>query len=165
MAIAPLLLPPLAVFVLAAALVLYTAICLLQNYRAALRIGLPIRIIPICHINPIWMLLDRRVLSIVRKLPFSDNNFTRYNYRGWEMDDRLRTHQELGDAFVMVSPGRIWLYIANPDTLTDVFRRRLDFPRCVELTGMAIPLLFFHKHRFTDTSPWRRCRDSQRLWT
>jgi hypothetical protein len=91
------------------------------------------------------MLLDRRVLSIVRKLPFSDNNFTRYNYRGWEMDDRLRTHQELGDAFVMVSPGRIWLYIANPDTLTDVFRRRLDFPRCVELTGMSHSLPFLPK--------------------
>lgn len=57
------------------------------------------------------------------------------------MDDRCRSHETMGDAFVLVTPRRNWLYIANPDTIMDVFRRRTDFPRCLELTGVyTIPL-------------------------
>lgn len=115
---------------------LYSSFYLLRNYTKARKIGLPIRIIPISHTNPFWMLVDRRILSIVKRLPFGDNSFTRYNYRAWELADRYRSHQEMGDAFIIVTPGRNWLYISNPDTLTDVFRRRSDFPRCLELTGM-----------------------------
>ncbi|KAI7775546.1 hypothetical protein LA080_006695 [Diaporthe eres] len=38
------------------------------------------------------------------------------------------------DVFMMVTPGRNWLYIANPDSLMDMFRRRSEFPQCIELT-------------------------------
>lgn len=109
---------------------------LARNYIKATKIGLPIRVIPISHTNPFWMLVDRKIISIIKRLPFGNNSFTRYNYRAWELDDRCRSHRELGDAFVLVSPGRNWLYVANPDTLTEIFRRRADFPRCLELTGM-----------------------------
>ncbi|KAG6362779.1 hypothetical protein INS49_007873 [Diaporthe citri] len=50
------------------------------------------------------------------------------------MHDRFRSHQEMGDVFMMVTPGRNWLYIANPDALMDMFRRRAEFPQCIELT-------------------------------
>jgi hypothetical protein len=109
---------------------------LARNYIKATKIGLPIRVIPVSHTNPFWMLIDRKIISITKRLPFGDNSFTRYNYRAWELQDRYRSHHELGDAFVLVSPGRNWLYVANPDTLTEIFRRRTDFPRCLELTGM-----------------------------
>ena len=119
----------------------YSAFCLLRNYLIARKIGLPTRVIPISHTNPLWMLVDRKILNLVKRLPFGDNNFTRYNYRAWEIDDRCQSHHELGDAFVLVTPGRNWLYISNPDTLMEVFRRRVDFPRCIELTGMSDPLI------------------------
>lgn len=122
-------------------LALYWGICLLRNYVAALRLGVPVRIIPIDHTNPIWMLVDRKVLDfLTRMLPFMRNTrFARYNYRGWELRERCRSHDELGDAFVLVTPGRTWLYLSDPDAVTEMFRRRLDFPRCVELTGQYLP--------------------------
>ncbi|KAH9907196.1 cytochrome P450 [Xylariomycetidae sp. FL2044] len=115
---------------------IYSCLCLLQNYRKARQIGLPIRIIPICHTNVLWTLVDRRVIAIARKLPFGENSFTRFNYRGWELDDLTRSHDEMGPAYVLVSPRRNWLYVADPGVLTDIFRRRVDFPRCLELTEM-----------------------------
>ncbi|KUI70320.1 Cytochrome P450 4X1 [Cytospora mali] len=107
-----------------------------ENYRVASKTGLPIRIIPIDHTNTIWTLLDRKVLSLVRKLPgiLGNNSFTRYNYRTWEIHDRYRSHHEMGDAFIMVTPWRNWLYVANPEIIMEIFRRRSDFPQCIELT-------------------------------
>ncbi|KAI0402397.1 cytochrome P450 [Xylaria palmicola] len=98
----------------------YSMSRLAQNYFAARQIGLPIRVIPISHTNPI---------------PFiGSSSFTRYNYRAWELADRYYSHAEMGDAFIMVTPGRNWLYVANPAALMDIFCRRIDFPRCLELT-------------------------------
>ncbi|KAK4187023.1 putative cytochrome P450 [Podospora australis] len=122
--------------ILTAILVINSSISLARNYMIARKIGVPIRVIPIDHTNPLWMTVDRKVLYYVRKLPgfLGDNSFTRYNFRCWEMYDRLRQHQEMGDAFVIVTPARIWFYLSNPEALMDCFRRRTDFPRCVEMT-------------------------------
>lgn len=113
----------------------YSAVCLLRNYSKAVEIGLPIRVIPISHTNPFWMLVDRKVLAVLKKLPLlGRTSFARYNFRSFEMLDRYRSHHEMGDAFVVVTPGRNWLYLAEPDALMNVFKRRTDFPRCLELT-------------------------------
>ncbi|KAL1876453.1 hypothetical protein Daus18300_002697 [Diaporthe australafricana] len=114
----------------------YCNLCLLQNYLVARKIGVPLRVIPIDHVNPLWMLVDTKVLSLFKKLPgvLGDNSFTRYNFRTWEIHDRYGSHHEMGDAFIMVTPGRNWLYLANRDVLMEMFRRRSDFPQCIELT-------------------------------
>ncbi|KAI0841159.1 cytochrome P450 [Hypoxylon sp. FL0890] len=108
-----------------------TGVCLLQNYWAARSMGVPIRIIPISPLNPFWVLLDRKVLSVIRRLPFGDNSFTRYNWRGWEVEDRYRSHSEMGDIWVLVTPFKNWVYINDPQALMSVFRRGADFPRPV----------------------------------
>lgn len=110
---------------------------LARNYLAARKIGLPIRIILIDHTNPLWLLLDRTVLSAVKLLPLclGSNSFTRYNYRGWEVPDRYFSHHEMGDAFTLISPGNIWVYIADPDAVTDIWRRGKEFARDVSVTG------------------------------
>lgn len=117
---------------------LHCSFCLARNYLAARKTGLPIRIIPIDHVNGPWALIDRKVLSLVKKLPgfLGKNSFTRYNFRTWEMHDRCDTHHELGDVYIMVTPGRNWVYIADPDLIMEMFRRRADFPQCIELTEM-----------------------------
>ncbi|KAI0968746.1 cytochrome P450 [Xylaria arbuscula] len=78
-------------------------------------------------------IIDRRVTRFVRHLPFGDSSFTRYNWRGWEVADRHRSHLELGDVYVQVTPGKNWLYICNPDSLLEVFRPRSDFPRPLKI--------------------------------
>lgn len=117
---------------------IYCSICLARNYIAARKTGLPIRVIPIDHTNGPWTLLDRKILSLVKKLPgfLGNNSFTRYNFRTWELHDRYKTHHELGPVYMIVTPGRNWVYIADPDLIMEMFRRRTDFPQCIELTEM-----------------------------
>ncbi|KAI8634022.1 cytochrome P450 [Xylariaceae sp. FL1651] len=117
----------------AVAWVTYSWVCLLQNYLSARKLGLPIRILPISHGNPFWMIVDKRVISLIKRLPFGDSNFTRYNWRGWEVEDRCRSHLEMGDVYLQVTPGKNWLYVCNPEALLDIFRRRSDFPRPLEI--------------------------------
>lgn len=114
----------------------YCCFCLVRNYRAACRTGLPLRIIPIDHTNALWTLLDSKILYLIKKLPgvLGNNSFTRYNFRTWELYDRYRSHHEMGDAFIIVTPGRNWFYISNPDVIMEIFHRRTDFPQCIELT-------------------------------
>lgn len=132
----PLVLSCLVLLGLAAGWALYCAACLFHNYQAARTTGLPIRVVPIDHTNALWTLLDSKVLAQVKKPPgvLGSNSFTRYNFRTWEIRDRYRSHHEMGDAFVLVTPARNWFYTADPDVIMDIFRRRAEFPQCIELT-------------------------------
>jgi hypothetical protein len=108
---------------------------LLRNYLEARAIGIPVRVIPISPMNPFWVLLDRKILYYVRLLPFSKNSFTRYNWRGWEIEDRYQSHQEMGDIWVLVTPFKNWIYINDPETLMSIYRRPADFPHPAFITG------------------------------
>ncbi|KAF3014750.1 hypothetical protein E8E14_009740 [Neopestalotiopsis sp. 37M] len=91
--------------------------------------GVPIRFIPISPLNPFWVLLDNKILPLFRRLPFGDNSFTRYNWRGWEVADRYRSHTEMGDIWVLVTPFKNWVYINDPAAITSMYKRGADFPR------------------------------------
>lgn len=56
-----------------------------------------------------------------------------------EVADRGKSHQEMGDVFIMVTPGRNTLYIANPDAVVELLRRSKDFPHDAKLTGKLLP--------------------------
>ena len=115
----------------------YSCYCLWLNYRSARKIGIPLRIIPISHENPLWMLLDKKFfIPIIERIPFGSGNITRYNWRGWEVQDKNASHLEMGDVFMLVTPGRNWLYLCNAEALLDLFRRNVDFPRPLEIWGM-----------------------------
>ncbi|KAK6207385.1 hypothetical protein LQW54_007214 [Pestalotiopsis sp. IQ-011] len=113
--------------------VLQTCYSLFRNYLVARQIGVRFHVIPISHLNHFWMLIDNKVLRYVRRW-FGESTLTRYNWMGWELHDRYYSHHELGDVFMLVTPGRNWLYIGHPDIVVEITRRRDDFPRCVELT-------------------------------
>lgn len=121
------------------AYILHSWYCLLLNYLTARKIGVPLVVIPISHENPLWMLVDKKIfIPLFKRFPFGSGSFTRYNWRGWEFEDKNRSHLELGDVFVLVTPGRNWLYLCNAEALLDVFQRRADFPRPLELFGMFL---------------------------
>lgn len=67
-------------------LTLHCSPCLLRNYLVACKIGVPLCVNPIDHVNPLWMLVDKKVLSLTRKLPgiLGDDSFTRYNIKSRE---------------------------------------------------------------------------------
>lgn len=105
---------------------------ILQNYAAARTIGIPIRIIPFGPFNPFWSLVDRKVALFLGRFPFiRHNSITRYNWRGWDIEDRWQSHYEMGDVFVLVTPQYNMVQINNPQATTSVFKRNTDFPRPV----------------------------------
>lgn len=123
------------VSLLVTAYTFYSSFCLLRNYLAARKIGVPVRIIPVDHINPIWYLFGQQVVSLLKRVGF-DNNITRYNYLGFEIPLRWKAHQELGDAYILCSPAKNWLYLGDPDVINTMMRRGSDFPHDSELTAM-----------------------------
>jgi hypothetical protein len=116
----------------------YTGYLLLQNYLVARRVGIPVRVIPINPENPLWMILDKRfIVPLFEKLPFGPGTFTRFNWRGWEFADKYRAHEEMGDVFLMVTSGRLWIHLCNPEALVEVLRKDKEFPRPLEIFEMT----------------------------
>ncbi|TVY16155.1 Cytochrome P450 4d8 [Lachnellula arida] len=135
----------------------YSWYCLLLNYLRARKFGIPLRVIPISHENPLWMVVDKKIfIPLFERLPFGNGNFTRYNWRGWEFADKYRSHFEMGDLFMLVTPGRNWLYVCSPDILLDVFQRKSDFPRPLELFEMVN--VFGPNLSTTDGPTWQKHR-------
>ncbi|KAK8017345.1 hypothetical protein PG993_013671 [Apiospora rasikravindrae] len=118
---------------LAAVLLLSWARSLWRNYAAARTIGIPIRVVPFSPFNPIWCLVDRKVAALLRRVPLlgPGNNVTRYNWRGCDMDDRWRSHYEMGDIFILVTPQYNMVQLNDPEAIYNVFKRGVDFPRPV----------------------------------
>ncbi|KAF2090209.1 cytochrome P450 monooxygenase-like protein [Saccharata proteae CBS 121410] len=110
---------------------------LYRNHAIARKTGIPTIVVPISPENPIWLLLSRFVVPLVKKIT-GPNHFTRFGYIGWEFPEKNRIHLELGDAFLLVTPGHNWLYLCDAEAIADVFHRerRGDFMRPVELLAM-----------------------------
>ena len=93
-------------------------------------------ITPTSRENPLWIVVDKKIfISLVERFPYGSGSFTRYKWRGWDFQDRIKSHLEMGGAFVVVTPGRNWLYLCNAEALLDVIQTRIDFPSPLELYG------------------------------
>ncbi|KAL8798471.1 MAG: hypothetical protein Q9200_007767, partial [Gallowayella weberi] len=138
------------------ALLIYILYNLFLNYTAARKTGLPTIILPFDCGHPLWLIIDRKVAQWVRRIPFGSGTFTRFNWRGWEIWDRYRAHHELGDAIFFVTPGKNYLQLCDAEAVSDIFRRREDFPRPPESTEMLN--IFGPNVGTTDGTQWQRHR-------
>ena len=114
---------------------LYNCYCLLQNYRRASRLELPMVLIPVSPTNTLWIALQTTFSSLFQWIPFDSTSFTRHCRLGWEFHDRYETHQRLGDAWLLVTPHYNWLYVAEAEAATEIFSRNKDFGRPVWMLG------------------------------
>jgi len=112
---------------------------LITNYAIARRVGVPVVVIPVDPESPLWMLTSDylgpftdRVLSWI---PFGSGSFTRYAHRGWDVHDRAKSFLELGDAFILVTTGKNWLYVCNAETVAEMLQRRKEFEGPLEIMG------------------------------
>lgn len=125
-----------AFLLIAITFLLHSATCLFRNYLRARVIGVPVRIILFDHINPLWMLISQPIVAFLNRLPLGLGKFFEYNYLGWEYSVRWKAHYEMGDAFILCSPSRLWLYLGTPELVTNVLKRPSDFPLDSEFTAM-----------------------------
>ena len=128
----------------------WTAFSLLRNYQLARSIGLPIIVSPANPLNPLWILTYRLspIISVLRVLPWGLGKFARYSYIGWEFDDKYAVHQELGSAFILVTPGTNELILADPDAVSVVLARRKEYIKPAVIYGMALYLILEHVFSF-----------------
>ena len=112
---------------------LYCLGCLVANVRRARRIGFPIKLLPVSPMNVLWAASEPLIYAFIDRLPFTLGSLGRYGRRAWHFKEKATSHMELGDAFSIVSPGEIFIYVSDPDAITDIFARRADFARPLEI--------------------------------
>ena len=112
-----------------------TTYCLMHNYRLALKLNVPIVYAPISSDTPLWIAFQSAFPFIFKVIPFNNLSFLRYCGLGWEFHDRSKTHERLGDAWVLVTPSKNWLYVAQAGSAYDIFARGRDFGRAVWMLG------------------------------
>lgn len=118
----------------------YYAWCLMLNYRRASQLNLPMVLVPVSPDNPLWIAIQTGFVFILRHFPFGIFSFTRYCRLGWEFHDRYKTHQRLGDAWLLVTPKRNWLYVAEAEAANEIFSRGRDFGRPIWMLGEFDPI-------------------------
>lgn len=123
---------------------LYNVYSLYLNYKNASALGLPRVVSPITPDNPLWIAFQTIFKTIIRRFPFGAFSFTKHTRLGWEFHDRFHTHVRLGDAWVLVTPTRNWVFVANAEAVTDIFSRGRDFVRPVWMLGNC-PLMICRK--------------------
>lgn len=113
----------------------YNAYSLSVNYAKASKLGLPLVVSPITPDDPLWIACQTAFGSILRRFPFAASSLARHCRLGWEFHDRYQTHARLGDAWILVTPVRNWLYVANAAAVSNIFGRGQDFLRPIWMLG------------------------------
>lgn len=116
----------------------YNAYCLYQNLQQARRLKIPTICVLVSPDNPLWIALQASLSFLFRYVPLDAFSFTRYCHLGYEYRDRYRTHQRLGDAWVLVTPNKNWIYLAQAEAAVEVYSRNRDFVRCLWMLGVRV---------------------------
>ena len=115
---------------------LYNLYCLRINHRRASQLNVPSVFVFISPDNPIWIAIQTALPVVFWHVPFHYFSFTRYSRLGWEFHDRYKTSQRFGDAWMLVTPARNWLFVSKAEAACDIFSRGRDFGRPVWMLGL-----------------------------
>lgn len=113
----------------------FTAYRLFRNHQRALELKVPIVYAPISPDTPPWIAFQTAFPFLFDIIPFSAISVLRYSRLGWEFHDRSKTHERLGDAWVLVTPDKNWLYVAQAEAAYEIFSRGRDFDRAIWMLG------------------------------
>jgi len=111
------------------ALVAWRCLNIYRNYKSAQEIGLPILCSPVYSLDPLWLVTKDLLTPLLKRLPWGLGDFTNRAYIGWTFSDLYATHARLkSDAFTIVTPGELEVYVADPVAADDILsRQRNDF--------------------------------------
>ena len=115
---------------------------LILNYRLARKTGLPIYITPFNPTNVVWVTFSGISRPLFAKI------LPRFLYErfvvtcfGWEFYERNRINKKLGRVFMLVTPGKNEMWVADAAIAEQVMSRRKDFP-AIEKTSSEFPKFF-----------------------
>ena len=120
----------LAVLALVSAYILNTLRLWFYNIAKARASGLPYYIVPAAIFNPWWLMINRRAISYLRKLPFGQEWVEKLGpHQSWEhLYNSFDVNHDL-DTYLTVSPGGIMVWTCDADVISQMTTRRNDFPK------------------------------------
>lgn len=151
-----------------------TAVSLANNYAAARKTGLPVVISPVSKLNPVWLVLQRRLAPWMRRnLPPALSSWTRHNTLSWFFDDKYLLFRDLGSrSWLHVTPAGVEFHCADPAVNAQVFGRRNDFdkpPEVLDIVDIYGPNISsvtgaeWRRHRRVTASPFNE-RNNRLVW-
>ena len=99
------------------------------KYRGASSMGITLVRLTVDALNLFWLVFEAPIWRLFDLLPLDFGNFGRYSRRGWHFLDKADSHLKYGPIWGIVTPRDIYIYIADPEAIRDVFNRRTDFLR------------------------------------
>lgn len=114
---------------LGVAYLIWSLIAMEINYRRALSMGIPLVRVPVDPLNIPWLLLEPKLWRFLDRLPIAWGTFGRYSRRGWHFHDKAESHLHYGPIWALVTPRDIYVYVADPEAIPDIFTRRANFLR------------------------------------
>lgn len=118
-----------ALLALACAYLVWSLAAMEVNYRRASSMGIPLIRLPVDPLNLPWLVIEGPLWRILDTLPLDWGTFRRYSRRGWHFYDKAESHLRYGPVFALVTPRDVYVYVADPSAISDIFQRRADFQR------------------------------------
>ncbi|KAH8699443.1 cytochrome P450 monooxygenase-like protein [Phaeosphaeriaceae sp. PMI808] len=137
-------------------LFVWSALSLQTNKAKAETTGLPLLVRWVAPTNPFWMMFGSSIVLKCRALNIGTQHFRRFYNFGWEANERHLVHQELGPAFMLVSPGGNWLCVSDASVFSEVIHRRTDFRR--NMDQFAVLNVYGKNLSTTDDEEWQKHR-------
>ncbi|KAK6437217.1 hypothetical protein LTR95_006591 [Oleoguttula sp. CCFEE 5521] len=120
---------------LAVAYSVHTYRCFATNLAVAKQSGFPIIAGPIYNFNTFWLVTHRLWLPLFKRLPKAwIEPWIEFMTPDWvwtKLYDAFRDRDV--DAFILVSPGRNTLDVADAEAINQITTRRNDFPKPIEI--------------------------------
>ncbi len=134
--------------------VLWSFASLFKNIQKAKSTQLPIVISLFNQQNPLWMLTQGPLMSILDKLSIDLGSFMKCSRRNWTFNDRYLMHQKYGKMFVHVTPSDIEFYVADAAVSDEIFSRKRDFPKPSKMIGNCSTSSLFLFSSILSSSAW-----------
>ncbi|KAJ5701492.1 cytochrome P450 [Penicillium malachiteum] len=95
--------------------------------------GIPLVRIPVDGQNVLWASIESHLWPLLDQLPVNWGAFGIYSRRGWLFKDSGDSHRLYGPIWALVTPVGIYVQVADPDAISEIFQRRTDFIRPIEM--------------------------------
>lgn len=109
----------------------YTLWCcqsLFANYRKAQKSGFPIIVCPANTSNILWMLFSVTFRTLLAQyLPSFAYDHVKAGIYGWEFICRYELFARIGSSFILVTPGKNELWVADPEVTHSILMGKNDF--------------------------------------
>ncbi|KAM3413795.1 hypothetical protein BST61_g10479 [Cercospora zeina] len=147
---------------------------LAKNIAAAKQTGIPYIVLPVYPYNRAWLITHRLWLPLVDLIPsFRNSPWRPYVEPEFGWAKQYDSFRELGsDMFMLVSPGAVSVFVADPEAVAQITSRRNDFPkpiwmyRSVDLFGKSVVSTEGHvwrQHRKVTSPPFTE-RNNRLVW-